>query len=144
MLGHLYCNGEKYEWVYSDMQNNFMIRFCTMGCELKRTDNLCTVVIMNKKRFRSHYEDKGHWESLFTEMMHHEICRKIIIQNTFVISNPPIQWRRKRETEQNKILFYSFFGWNAYSHSQEKCVDRNSWENVFLRSRTGMCTECTN
>lgn len=31
------------------MQNNLMVRSCTMGCELKWTDNLCTVMTMYKK-----------------------------------------------------------------------------------------------
>ncbi len=40
----------------ADVQNNLMIRSFMdgMGCELKRTDNLCTVVTMYKKLFKSH------------------------------------------------------------------------------------------
>lgn len=36
------------------MKNNLMVRSCTMGCELKRRDNLCTVVTMYKKTCSSH------------------------------------------------------------------------------------------
>lgn len=98
ILGHLHCAVEKYEWGISRYAKQCYL----LDPELNRTDNRCTeVTTCKKKQFKSHLEDKDRWESLFTEMMHHEICRKIIIQNTFVICNPPTQWRRKGGNWEN-------------------------------------------